>query len=192
MCMYMLQSWTKVFGTLLHFWGIFQCTQVPSPHPTNNVGQLYPECFSSFNFVYGWGRKNCKKWCIVLRGNWEMTEKYDYCSSVPSWGLLSRIVALEWKERALIEKVISRYFWWFLEAILVYQNCTPMWCLHIKLYKSVQNIATNDSETVVYKDLTNCLYISLLYHFIFLASSTGQFCLIVWENYLSKALLRSG
>ena len=47
-----------------------------------------------------------------------MTEKYDYCSSVPSWGLLSGIVVLEWKERALIEKVNSRYFWWFLAAIL--------------------------------------------------------------------------
>ena len=47
-----------------------------------------------------------------------MTEKYDYCSSVPSWGLLSGIVALEWKERALIEKVNSRYFLWFLAVML--------------------------------------------------------------------------
>ena len=23
----------------------------PSPHPTNNVGRVYPECFPSFNFV---------------------------------------------------------------------------------------------------------------------------------------------
>ena len=33
----------------------------PSPHPTNNVGRVYPEFFPSFNFVYGWGRENCKK-----------------------------------------------------------------------------------------------------------------------------------
>ena len=32
-------------------------------------------------------------------------------------------------------------------------GCTPIWCLHTKLYKSVQNIAANDSESVVYKDL---------------------------------------
>ena len=31
-------------------------------------------------------------------------------------------------------------------------QCT-IWCLHTKLYKSVQNIAANDSESVVYKDL---------------------------------------
>ena len=42
----------KSLGTLLHFWGVFQFTQVqPSPHPTNNVGCIYPELFLSFNFV---------------------------------------------------------------------------------------------------------------------------------------------
>ena len=48
----------KSLGTLLHFWGVFQFTQAqPSPHPTNNVGRVYPEFFPSFNFVHciGWG-----------------------------------------------------------------------------------------------------------------------------------------
>ena len=48
----------KSLGTLLHFWDIFQLTWVqPSPHPTNNVGCMYPEFFPSFNFVHciGWG-----------------------------------------------------------------------------------------------------------------------------------------
>ena len=27
-------------------------TAQPSPHPTNNVGRMYPEFFSSFNFVH--------------------------------------------------------------------------------------------------------------------------------------------
>ena len=42
----------KVLG-YLHFWGIFQFIRVqPSPHPTNNVGRVYPEFFPSFNFVH--------------------------------------------------------------------------------------------------------------------------------------------
>ena len=45
----------------------------PSPHPTNNVGGVYPEFFQSFN----------SKRCTVLRGNQEMAEKYEYCSIVP-------------------------------------------------------------------------------------------------------------
>ena len=41
----------KSFGTLKHFWGIFQLTQAPSPHPTNNVRCMYPEFFPSFNIA---------------------------------------------------------------------------------------------------------------------------------------------
>ena len=47
-----LQSWTKVLG---HFCvsGAFSNSHRPnpSPHPTNNVGRVYPEFFPSFNFV---------------------------------------------------------------------------------------------------------------------------------------------
>ena len=52
----------KSLGTLVRFWGVFQFTRVEPfpPHPTNNVGRLYPEFFPNFNFVYGGGRENCK------------------------------------------------------------------------------------------------------------------------------------
>ena len=52
----------RIFTTLLRFWGVFQCTQSnPSPYPRNNVGRVYPEFLPSFSFVYGGGRKNCRK-----------------------------------------------------------------------------------------------------------------------------------
>ena len=52
----------KSLGTLLRFWGVFQCTQSNlSPYPTNNFGRVYPEFLLSFSFVYGGGRKNCRK-----------------------------------------------------------------------------------------------------------------------------------
>ena len=43
----------KRLGTLLRFEGVFQFIQIhnPCPHPTNNVGRVYPEFFASFNFV---------------------------------------------------------------------------------------------------------------------------------------------
>ena len=48
----------KSLGTLLSFWGVFQFTQVhPSPHPTNNVGRVYPE----FQLFIGWGEGELKE-----------------------------------------------------------------------------------------------------------------------------------
>ena len=56
------QSWTKVLG---HFCisGAFSNSHRsnPSPHPTNNVGRVYPDFFSEFQLCIGWGRENCKK-----------------------------------------------------------------------------------------------------------------------------------
>ena len=82
-----LQSWTKVLG---HFCvsGEFSISHRsnPSPHPTSNVGRVYPEFFPSFNFVQGGGgitARKFRKGCTLLRGNREMTEKYEYCSTVP-------------------------------------------------------------------------------------------------------------
>ena len=86
------------------------------------------------------------------------------------------MLVLKWKERAFIEKVNSRCFCWFPAAILVDQNSTPIWRLHTKLYKGAWNVSANNWETLGHKETwTNCLYISLLQHFIFLASSTGRF-----------------
>ena len=53
----------KSLGTLLRFWGVFQFIQIhnPSPHPTNNVGRVYPEFFPSFNFFKGWGEGEPQK-----------------------------------------------------------------------------------------------------------------------------------
>ena len=98
------------------------------------------------------------------------------------------MLVLEWKERAFIEKVNSRCFCWFPAAILVDQTCPPIWLLHTKLYKSVWNISANNSETVGHKQRPNkdlrfgqivYIRISFLWHFIFLASSTGR--LIAWQ-----------
>ena len=72
----------KSLGTLLHFWGVFQVTQVqppppppPPPHPANNVGLVYPEFFSRFQLCIGWGRENCKKISKTLHCFKEGTEK---------------------------------------------------------------------------------------------------------------------
>jgi len=44
------------------FVGLFQLKHnQPLPHPTNNAGHVYQECFLSFNIVLGGGRENCKK-----------------------------------------------------------------------------------------------------------------------------------
>ena len=56
-------------------------------------------------------------------------------SSIKRCVFCTRMLALEWKGRAFIEKVNSRCFCWFSAAILVDQNSTPTWRLHTKLYK---------------------------------------------------------
>ena len=88
------------------------------------------------------------------------------------------MLVLEWKERAFVEIVNSRFFCWFPAAILVHHNGTPIWRLHTKLYKGAWKVSANNSETGGHKDLRlgQIVYIfSLLQHFIFLASSTARF-----------------
>ena len=73
----------KVLGHL-RFWSVLQFTQV-QPLP-NNVGRVYPEFFRvSTLYSVGGGRtaRKFRKGCTVLRGNREMTEKYEYCGTVP-------------------------------------------------------------------------------------------------------------
>ena len=59
----------------------------PSPHPTNNVGRVYPEFFFRVSTFYRVGGRRTvgkfRKGCTVLGGNREMAEKYEYCSTVP-------------------------------------------------------------------------------------------------------------
>ena len=83
--------------------------------------------------------------------------------------LCVRMLALEWKGRAFIEKVNTRCFCWFPATILVYQNCPPIWRLHTKLYKGVWNVSGNNSETVGYRDLRfgQIVYILVFYNICF-------------------------
>ena len=67
--------------------------------------------------------------------------------------LCVRMLALEWKGKAFVEKVNSRCFCWFPAAILVDSFCPPIWRLHTKLYKGAWNVSANNSETVGHKDL---------------------------------------
>ena len=77
----------KSLGTLLRS-GAFSNSHRsnPSPQPTNNVGRVYSEFFRVLTlYRVGGGRsaRKFRKWCNVLRGSREMTEKYAYCSTVP-------------------------------------------------------------------------------------------------------------
>ena len=76
----------KSLATLSHFWAFSDShSSNPSPHPTSNVGRVYPVTFPSLNFVHGGGGRSAKKFrkgCTVLLGNQGMTEKYEYCITV--------------------------------------------------------------------------------------------------------------
>ena len=56
----------------------------PSPQPQNNAGRMYPEFFSSFNFVSGGGRDNCKKISKRMHSfKSREPRKYECCSTGP-------------------------------------------------------------------------------------------------------------
>ena len=58
----------------------------PPLTPQTMLDACIQNFFPSFNFVYGGGRKNCKKTSKMvhcLEGNREMTEKYEYYTTVP-------------------------------------------------------------------------------------------------------------
>ena len=79
--------------------------------------------------------------------------------------LCARMLALERKGRAFIEKVNSTCCW-FPAAILVDSFCPPIWRLHTKLYKGAWNVSANNSETVGHKDLRfgRIVYILVFYN----------------------------
>ena len=76
----------RSLGTLLHFWGVFQFTQVqPLPSPHKQCWTRVSRIFSEFQLCIGCGegelQENFEK-DALFRGNREMTEKYEYCSTV--------------------------------------------------------------------------------------------------------------
>ena len=76
----------KSLGTLLHFWGVFRFTQVqPLPSRHKQCWTRVSRIFFSTLYRVGGGRtgRNFRKGCTVLRGNREMTDKYEYCSTIP-------------------------------------------------------------------------------------------------------------
>ena len=77
----------KSLGTLLHFWGVFQFTQVqPLPSPHKQCWTRVSRIFSEIQLCIGWGEGELQENFendAVLRGSREMTEKYAYCSTVP-------------------------------------------------------------------------------------------------------------
>ena len=78
------QSWTKVLG---HFCisGCFPAHTGPTPPLTPQT--MLDACIQNFFRVSTLyrvrGGRELRKGCTVLRGNREMTEKYEYCSTVP-------------------------------------------------------------------------------------------------------------
>ena len=77
----------KSFGTLLRFWGDFQCTQVqPPPLTPQTMSDACIQNFFRVSTLYRVGgertARKFRKGCTVLRGKREVTEKYEYCSTV--------------------------------------------------------------------------------------------------------------
>ena len=71
--------------------------------------------------------------------------------------LCTRMLVLDWKERAFIEKVNSRCFvdfrrpyWW---TKTIHQHSVSIQSSSWKLYKGAWNVSANNSETVGHKDL---------------------------------------
>ena len=78
----------KSLRSLLHFWGVFQLTQVqplPSPHKQcrTRVSRIFFRVSTLYRVGGGRTARKFRKHCTVLRGNREITEKYEYCSTVP-------------------------------------------------------------------------------------------------------------
>ena len=79
--------------------------------------------------------------------------------------LYVRMLALEWKERAFIEKVNTRCFCWFPATILVDQTVHQY---GVSIQSSTK-VCENNSETVGYKDLRfgQIVYILVFYNICF-------------------------
>ena len=74
----------KSLGTLLSFWGVFQFTQVqPLPSPPKQCWTRVSRVATLYRVGEGRTERKFRKGCPILRGNREITEKYEYCSTVP-------------------------------------------------------------------------------------------------------------
>ena len=74
----------KSLGTLLSFWGVFQFTQVqPLPSPPKQCWTRVSRVATLYRVGGGRTERKFRKGCPILRGNREITEKYEYCSTVP-------------------------------------------------------------------------------------------------------------
>ena len=75
------------------------------------------------------------------------------------------------KRKSFYRKSELQMFCWFPEALLVDQNCTPIWRLHTKLYEGAWNVSNiaNNSKTVGQKDLRfgQIVYIVIFYNISF-------------------------
>ena len=74
----------KVLGHL-RFWSVLQFTQVqPLPSPNKQCWTRVSKIFSEFQLCIRWGEGELQEnlGCTVLRGNREMIEKCEYCSTV--------------------------------------------------------------------------------------------------------------
>ena len=78
----------KSLETLLHFWGVFQFTQVqplPSPHKQcwTRVSRIFFRGSALYEVEGEITARKFRKGLTALRGNRKMTEKYKCCSNVP-------------------------------------------------------------------------------------------------------------
>ena len=94
-----LQSWTKVLGQMCTC-GSLQTRETksratfnqhepnPSPHPTYNVENTYPQLFLTFNIVLGGGGGNCNvvlKYGNAFRRSAQIFDNYGFCITVPRY-----------------------------------------------------------------------------------------------------------
>ena len=92
--------------------------------------------------------------------------------------LCARMLALKWKGRTFIEIVNSRCFRWFPAALLVDQNCPPIWWRlynYVKHFSKYMYIVTQKLWATKTWNLDKLFIYWSPITFIFLASCTGRF-----------------
>ena len=116
-------------GTLLRFWGVFQFTQVQTPPLTpQTMLDARIQNFFRVSTLYreGGGRNTWKfrKGCTVLRGNREMTEKYEYCSTDTRTFVQDCTLAVFWSE---FSGQLNMCFFPFFSVLLDWMVLILLW-----------------------------------------------------------------